>query len=244
MRSRATSTASHEAFARVGSMPAEHGCLLINAAGAPVARDADVARVIDDYRAELHDAIARGIAAAVPAASVERHARLADAVTGLVVAAFALVRRRREATRLETAAALVDAESVRGFDSLRSTRRRQSARRFALVSHSPVHPGVLVFPHRVTGDDGAPMTLRGRRRAMSDFGSTTPIHLERGDGKGLAAGTLGCGGRPSSAWPRRPPSTPSSRRSASSSSPWGRRRRSPSSSRSSRCCSRRSPIAS
>lgn len=105
----------HEAFALVGSMPAEHGCLLINAAGAPVARDAEVARVIDDYRGELHDAIARGIAAALPAASDERHARLADAVTGLVVAAFALVRPSpREAMRaLETAAALVDAESVR-----------------------------------------------------------------------------------------------------------------------------------
>ncbi|WP_433720258.1 TetR/AcrR family transcriptional regulator [Microbacterium laevaniformans] len=103
------------AFARVGSMPAAHGCLLINAAGAPVARDADVARVIDDYRAELHDAIARGIAAAAPSASVDRRARLADAVTGLVVAAFALVRPSpHEAVRaLETAAALVDAEAVR-----------------------------------------------------------------------------------------------------------------------------------
>lgn len=103
------------AFARVGSMPAEHGCLLINAAGAPVARDADVARVIEDYRAEMHDAIARGIAAAVPAASGGRRARLADAVTGLVVAAFALVRPSpQEAVRaLETAAALVDAEAVR-----------------------------------------------------------------------------------------------------------------------------------
>lgn len=104
-----------EAFAVVGSMPAEHGCLLINAAGAPVARDAEVARVIDDYRAELHDAIARGVEAALPAASVDGHARLSDAVTGLVVAAFALVRPSpQEAIRaLETAAALVDAEAGR-----------------------------------------------------------------------------------------------------------------------------------
>lgn len=29
---------------------------------------------------------------------------------------------------------------------------------------------------------------------MSDFGSTTPIQLERSDGKGLAAGTLGLWG--------------------------------------------------
>jgi len=31
---------------------------------------------------------------------------------------------------------------------------------------------------------------------MSDFGSTTPIRLERSDGKGLAAGTLGLWGSP------------------------------------------------
>ncbi|MBF4561312.1 TetR/AcrR family transcriptional regulator [Microbacterium sp. VKM Ac-2870] len=98
-----------DAFARVGSMPAEHGCLLINAAGAPVARDAEVARVIDDYRAELHDAFARGVQAALPTASRARRARLADAVTGQVVAAFALVRiSHREAVHsLETAAALL-----------------------------------------------------------------------------------------------------------------------------------------
>ncbi len=98
-----------DAFARVGSMPAEHGCLLINAAGAPVARDAEVARVIDDYRAELHDAFARGVQAALPAGSEARRARLADAVTGQVVAAFALVRiSHREAVHsLETAAALL-----------------------------------------------------------------------------------------------------------------------------------------
>ena len=29
---------------------------------------------------------------------------------------------------------------------------------------------------------------------MSDFGSTTPIHLDRGEGKGLATGTLGLWG--------------------------------------------------
>ncbi|EXJ52054.1 MAG: TetR family transcriptional regulator [Microbacterium sp. 69-7] len=103
-----------DAFARVGSMPAAHGCLLINAAGAPVARDSDVAHVIDDYRAELRTAIGRGVDVAVPAASAARRARLADAVTGLVVAAFALVRPSApEAIRsLETAAALVDAEGA------------------------------------------------------------------------------------------------------------------------------------
>ncbi len=102
------------AFGRVGSMPATHGCLLINAADAPVSRDAEVARVIEDYRAELHAAISRGVDAAVPAASAVGRTRLAGAVTGLVVAAFALVRTSpREAIRgLETAAALVDAEGA------------------------------------------------------------------------------------------------------------------------------------
>jgi len=103
------------AFSRVGSMPAENGCLLINAAGAPVSRDAEVARVIDDYRAEMHAAISRGVEAALPAASEARRARLADVVTGLVVAAFALVRTSpAEAIRsLGTAAELVDAEGER-----------------------------------------------------------------------------------------------------------------------------------
>lgn len=102
-----------DAFARVGSMPAAHGCLLINAAGAPISRDAEVARVIDDYRAELRTAIGRGVDAAVPAASADRRARVADATTGLVVAAFALVRTSsHEAIRsLATAAALLDAEA-------------------------------------------------------------------------------------------------------------------------------------
>ena len=81
-----------EAFEHAGSMPAAHGCLLINAAGAPVARDADVARVISAYRDELHHAIARGVDAASPAATSARRSHLADAVTGLVVAAFALAR--------------------------------------------------------------------------------------------------------------------------------------------------------
>ncbi|GAA3026029.1 TetR/AcrR family transcriptional regulator [Microbacterium dextranolyticum] len=80
------------ALGRAGSMPADNGCLLINAAGAPVSRDAEVARVIAEYRAELHRAISRGVAAALPQASTARRDHLADAVTGLVVAGFALAR--------------------------------------------------------------------------------------------------------------------------------------------------------
>ncbi|GAB2758233.1 TetR/AcrR family transcriptional regulator [Sinomonas soli] len=81
-----------EALAGAGSAPAANGCLLINAAGAPIAHDAEVARVIADYRDELRAAVGRGIGAHLPAATAAERERLADAVTGLVVAAFALVR--------------------------------------------------------------------------------------------------------------------------------------------------------
>ncbi|GAB3168699.1 hypothetical protein GCM10027059_32000 [Myceligenerans halotolerans] len=81
-----------QAFARVESLPAANGCLLINTAGAPIAHDAQVAQVIDDYRAELRAAVARGVDARLPGAPDRDRARLADTVTGLVVAAFALVR--------------------------------------------------------------------------------------------------------------------------------------------------------
>lgn len=82
-----------EALAREGSRPARSGCLLINAAGSPIGHDAAVAATIAAYRAELREAIGRGIRARGGAedGAADRD-RLADAVTGLVVAAFALVR--------------------------------------------------------------------------------------------------------------------------------------------------------
>ena len=81
-----------EAFARTGSMPATSGCLLVNTATAPVVHDGEVARVVADYRDELRAAIGRGVAACLGAAAPDEQERLADAVTGLSIAAFALVR--------------------------------------------------------------------------------------------------------------------------------------------------------
>lgn len=81
-----------EAFAHPSSLPAANGCLLINSANAPIASDAVIAGVIADYRNELHEALVRGVGAALPEASERRRALLADTLTGLVVAAFALVR--------------------------------------------------------------------------------------------------------------------------------------------------------
>lgn len=80
------------AFLRAGSMPAANGCLLINAAGSPIAHDPEVARTIAEYRDELRNALGRGVDAAMPDRTAEERGRIADTVTGLIVAAFALVR--------------------------------------------------------------------------------------------------------------------------------------------------------
>jgi AcrR family transcriptional regulator len=81
-----------EALTRAGSMSATSGCLLINTGTAPVVHDGEVARVVADYRDELRAAIGRGVAAYLGAAAPGEQERLADAVTGLSIAAFALVR--------------------------------------------------------------------------------------------------------------------------------------------------------
>lgn len=120
-------TGLRAALAQPGSLPSTSGCLLINAAGAPVGRDDAVRDVIAGYRAELRAAFGRGVAAHVagdlrgepadvatgqrgePADVVgapgsgrvgvdDRHLRatdqdvLAETLTGLVVAALAVVR--------------------------------------------------------------------------------------------------------------------------------------------------------
>ena len=82
----------HDAFGTLTSMPASHGCLLVNAAGAPIAQDPKVARVIADYRAELHDAFSRGVEAHDPRLDADDRERLVTAITSSVVAAFALAR--------------------------------------------------------------------------------------------------------------------------------------------------------
>lgn len=80
------------AFTTPGSVAAANGCLLISSANAPIADDGQIAEVIADYRRELHHALARGVHAALPDTDVRHRALLADTLTGLVVAAFALAR--------------------------------------------------------------------------------------------------------------------------------------------------------
>ncbi|MBP3977441.1 TetR/AcrR family transcriptional regulator [Microbacterium sp. BLY] len=85
-------TGLRAALLTTGSLPATSGCLLVNTAAAPIGTDDAVARVVASYRAELRAAFARGVAAARPDLAPTEAATLADACTGLVVSAFALVR--------------------------------------------------------------------------------------------------------------------------------------------------------
>ncbi|WP_221586119.1 TetR/AcrR family transcriptional regulator [Microbacterium sp. G2-8] len=81
-----------DAFADAGSMVGQGGCLLVNTATAPLAQDAEVARVVADYRDELRDAIGSGVAAFVGGAAADDGDGLAETITGLTIAAFALAR--------------------------------------------------------------------------------------------------------------------------------------------------------
>lgn len=80
------------ALGRSRSLPGSSGCLLVNTAVAPIGRDDAVAQVVADYRAELRAAFGRGVAARRPDLPAGESATLADACTGLVISAFALVR--------------------------------------------------------------------------------------------------------------------------------------------------------
>lgn len=98
------------ALSRPGSHAGSSGCLLVNTASAPIARDEAVARVVADYRAELRAAFARGVAARRPELGEDGRNVLADACTGLVVSAFTLVRvdAAGAGDALRTAIALVE----------------------------------------------------------------------------------------------------------------------------------------
>ncbi|MWV49596.1 TetR family transcriptional regulator [Rathayibacter sp. VKM Ac-2803] len=80
------------ALADAASISARSGCLLLNAAGAPIARDEAVREVIADYRAELLAAMRAGAEARWPRASADRLAQQADVLVSLLVAALVLAR--------------------------------------------------------------------------------------------------------------------------------------------------------
>jgi len=99
-------------FSQPDALPTSNGCLLINTANSPLSADSHVATVIQAYREELEAAFSRGIQATRSALEPAVQQRLASTVTGLVVAAFALVRIAPEQARtlLEDAKTLVISE--------------------------------------------------------------------------------------------------------------------------------------
>ena len=98
------------AFLDESSPASANGCLLINSANAPIARDSAVREVVAAYRQELRSAIGRGVVAHRPTHAPEANDRLADACTAMIVAAFALTRVDNEAALqcIDTAAHLLD----------------------------------------------------------------------------------------------------------------------------------------
>lgn len=81
------------------TVASQHGCLLMNAAGAPVSQEHAVGAAVAAYREELRSALASGLAARRPEAGPDELRRTAEAVTALVTSALAL-------TRVDNAAAL------------------------------------------------------------------------------------------------------------------------------------------
>lgn len=104
------------ALLRTGTTAASSGCLLVNAAGAPISQDSAVASVIAAYRAELSAAFANGVAARFRALTKAQADVLTAACTGLVIAAVALVRVTPEAAvgSLDAALALIEERAAQG----------------------------------------------------------------------------------------------------------------------------------
>ncbi|WP_159610344.1 TetR/AcrR family transcriptional regulator [Glutamicibacter sp. JC586] len=86
-------------FGQPEALPTCNGCLLINTANSPLSADSHVSQVVQAYREELEEAFSLGIQAARSDLDPSVQQRLASTVTGLVVAAFALVRIAPEQAR-------------------------------------------------------------------------------------------------------------------------------------------------
>lgn len=104
-----------DALAEPGSISSTNGCLLVNTATSPIARDAAVADAVSDYRTELRGCLERGIRARFPEDGEAAIGRLTDSCTALVIAGFAL-------TRVDNAAALASLDAAMQLVAARSPR--------------------------------------------------------------------------------------------------------------------------
>ncbi len=106
-------TGLRDALTRPDSPAVRSGCLLVNAAGAPISKDRAVAAVVADYRRELHAALSAGVAARLPRATPAQVDRRATMITSLVLAAMTLVRidPAQAGATLDAGIALLDEET-------------------------------------------------------------------------------------------------------------------------------------
>jgi len=85
-------TGLRAALAQPGTPQSHNGCLLLNAAGAPIANESAVSLAIAGYREELKTSLGLGIAAHRPGTGNGARLQLATVLSSLVIAAMTLAR--------------------------------------------------------------------------------------------------------------------------------------------------------
>lgn len=102
-------TGLREALSQVDSLQSHSGCLLLNAAGAPISNETTVSQAIAGYREELKSALGRGAGALHPEMNDGARLQLATVLSSLVIAAMTLSRidNAQALATLDTALALL-----------------------------------------------------------------------------------------------------------------------------------------
>lgn len=102
-------TGLREALSQADSLQSHSGCLLLNAAGAPISNETAVSQAIAGYREELKSALGRGAAALHPEMDDGARLQLATLLSSLVIAAMTLSRidSAQALATLDTALALL-----------------------------------------------------------------------------------------------------------------------------------------
>lgn len=102
-------TGLREALSQADSLQSHSGCLLLNAAGAPISNETAVSQAIAGYREELKSALGRGAAALHPEMDDGARLQLATVLSSLVIAAMTLSRidNAQALATLDTALALL-----------------------------------------------------------------------------------------------------------------------------------------
>lgn len=98
-------TGLRTALAAPDSQQSHHGCLLLNAAGAPISQETAVGQAIAGYREELATSLGHGLAAQQPNMDDGARLQLATVLSSLVIAAMTL-------SRIDSAQALATVDAA------------------------------------------------------------------------------------------------------------------------------------